>query len=128
MSFKKTLCGLLTIAAIGAGCCNNTGSREHLNKIPEDITLSGKPISVNYTPNSYGYNSAFVGVFEIDGKSLLTYNSLSRGIQAQKAAVIVESERNDGDDELVKLTGHYNGNEFELSSVEANGYKVDFWF
>lgn len=93
----------------------------------QTITISGKPISVAYTSSTNDEFAKFAGVFEVDGKLLLTYSHGADGSrQVAKAAAIVLSEINDRDDELVNMTGKYTGNEFQLSSVQANGYKIDF--
>lgn len=128
---KKTLCALLATSTIGLlGCVENIAEGK-----PKDITISGKPISVAYTSNTYSEYGAFAGVFEVDGKLLLAYRSRTgekfasnqdESLPNAKAAAVVQSEMNDGDNELVSLTGQYRKNQFELSSIEANGYKIDF--
>ena len=126
MGIKKTLYALVTIATIGlAGC-----SEKSVEEIQKDITIFGKPISVVYTPNTYSEYGGFTGVFEVNGKPLLAYKqwkSNKEGFPNAKAAALIQSEMNDGDDELVNLTGQYRGDQFELSSIEANGYKINFY-
>ena len=127
MTIKNTLCTLVAVAAIGLGGCSERPVEEIATK---DITISGKPISVAYNPNTHSEYGAFAAVFDVEGKMLLTYkkgsNMQLRGLSGVKATALIQSEIDDGDDESVKLTGQYRGNEFELSSIEANGYKVNF--
>lgn len=127
MQLKTTLCALVTAATVQLVGCSDRSAE----KVQRDITIYGKPISVAYFPRHF---AGFTGVFEVDGKYLFVFNSISNQSEREylfdfeiaKAAAVVQSEINDGDSELVKLTGQNRGNEFELSSIEANGYRIDF--
>ena len=133
MDFKKSLCAVAAAASIGllADGCEISLSLGHNEKSyeekPKNVSVYAKPVSVAYSPYTYE-PGAFAGVFEVDGKLLLAYQSNINGSSLKyiKAAALVQSEINDGDDELVKLTGQYKKDELELSSIEANGYKIDF--
>jgi len=129
LTIKKTLCVLVAAATIGLVGCDQKSANEIQRdlEIKKEITISGKPISVAYTPSTKTEYGTFAAVFEIDGKFLLAYRrETDRIIPYAEAAAVVQSEMNDGDNEPVNLIGHYQGNRFELSSIEANGYKIDF--
>lgn len=128
MTLRKTLCALVAAAVIElAGCSEKQETQK-------DIKLFGKPVSVAYaidTEHAYG---AFAAVFNVEGKMLLAYkigsNIQPTGHSPVIAAALLQSEIDDGDNELVKLTGQYvftglyKGDDFELSSIEANGYTI----
>ncbi len=124
MTIKTTLCALvLSATVVLAGCVQaNTETTDET-----EVILYGMPISVACTSNTSCDWGKFAGVFEVNEKLLLAYNDGSNtNIEITKAAAIVQSEIDDEDNEFVKLTGKYKEKEFELSSVEANGYKIDF--
>lgn len=125
---KKTLCGLVAAAVtvIGLTAYNEKTLKDN------EVTIYGNPISATYAPRTSESFGLFEGIFEVDGKPLSTYrfdissNFISSNLSNAEAFKVVQSEINDGDNESVILTGNYRGNQFRLSSLEANGYKVDF--
>ena len=121
---KRTLC---TLALLGASCINDYPQNTPLE------TITGIPLS---TGESYARDlGTFAVVIEQEGKHILARSGLSGNseqqygtgtIQKATAQALVESEMNDGDDEPIELTGHYQDDRFIISSLKANGYTVNF--
>jgi len=65
-------------------------------------------------------------VVEREEKKILASAGNSFNLQRAKAAALLQSEINDGDNDLVTLVGNYEGNVFKIKSVEADGYKIEF--
>ena len=62
----------------------------------------------------------------VEGKTLLTYNTSYPVLPQVYAAALIYGERDDGDDEPVKLIGNYNGDKFKLHAIEVGEYSVVF--
>lgn len=126
---NNSICAL--IAALAIGCQGGTVS--NTNKIINSTnvqTIRGKPISVSET---YGQSTGTVAtVLDVEGNKVLAHVSLdqnsggNRITTVAQATALIQSEINDGDDDLVELTGKYVDGVFQMSSLSANGYKVDF--
>ncbi|MBI5064760.1 hypothetical protein HZA97_00860 [Candidatus Woesearchaeota archaeon] len=139
---NNSICAL--IAALAIGCqagtvtsiadnavSKNTASNNTSSVSNTVQTIRGKPLSVSET---YGHGNGTVAtVVDVDGKKVLAYIPLDQsaggnGICAvAQATALFQSEIADGDDDFVELTGSYDPNgTFKISSLSANGYKVDF--
>lgn len=118
-TIKNSICALVAALSIGCGSSQN-------NSQPTYQTIKGRPLSVAIEQDHGGGH--FSTVVDIDGKKVLClFNSdVSIGCVASEAEALIQSEINDGDDESIELTGTYEGNKFNINSVTANGYTVDF--
>ena len=135
---KKTICALVAAALLGAAGATISASRaiESYRSTPqktntvEVLTIKGKPISVD-TEIYYHTKGSISTVIETEGKKVLcSYKTDGwKNIDClilSEANALIQSEINDGDDESIELTGKYNGNKFEINSLKANGYEINF--
>lgn len=127
---RKTI-GTLVMAAALAGC----GPKHEPIK---DIRVEGIPISVAHSEGHRGHWGSLVGVFEIDGKRVLTGSGdkycptkisymperIYQDQERLKAYTILQAEVEDGDKEAVGLVGHYHGDEFYLRVVDVGGHTL----
>ncbi len=107
------------IAGIGiTGCFNE-------EKPIQYITVKGKPLSVVIAESNHGYG-VLACVIEAEEKKILAYAHNYHNVLRAKAGALIQSEINDGDNDLVTLVGNYEDNILNIKSVEANGYKIEF--
>ncbi len=139
MALRKTLTNIVLAGALALGMagCKNEGLNTRLDYNAKPAkpakqyeTISGIPLSVSEVSDRCGGCVAMV--LEVEDRPVLAY--ACNGIAAQrdilanvvKAVALVQSEIVDGDSEEVQLTGRYDGNEFRVKSITANGYTIDF--
>lgn len=90
----------------------------------DNQTLNGLPISVGESfARKYG---TLATVIDINGKKVLGYSRYSTTLKNAEAVALIQSEISDNDNEPVELTGKYVDDRFEIKSIKANGYQVDF--
>jgi len=130
MLMIKSLCALVMAAAVVSGC-----EKRDLN-IPEEVVLSGKPLSVGKRTASNIYDSAQLSIVledesgnKVFGKSydFTQYQApIARWLDDQvvDGYTIVQSEINDGDTEQISLLGIYQDGNFIFREVTANGHTV----
>lgn len=127
---NKTICAVVASIAIGFGGCGWKSQPTNQNIQQTYQTIQGKPISVD--TEIYQHTKGSIStVLEVDGKKVLCSYSTNGwtniySLTLSNANALIQSEINDGDDELIELTGQYIGNEFKISSLKANGYVVSF--
>lgn len=119
-----TLCALVGAAILG---CYDGLHTVDAKVASENNVISGKPISIAYDNGGYVTPGAFALVLEADGKYILASagdpNSERNRVEA---AALIESEINDKDEEKIQVQGTYQGARFEIKSITANGYQIDF--
>lgn len=119
---------ILRISALVAGI-GIPGCFTEEKPIQQYTTIKGKPLSVVIAVtggNGYGILACIV---EREEKKILAYASNYHNftiVPTIQAGALLQSEINDGDDDLVTLVGEYEENMFKIKSVEANGYKIKF--
>ena len=117
--------------------CKNEGLNTRLDYNAKPVkpakqyeTISGIPLSVSEVSDKYGGCVAMV--LEVEDRPVLAYACNGVVVQRDvlesvaKAVALVQSEIVDGDSEEVQLTGRYDGNEFRVKTVSANGYTIEF--
>jgi len=127
-TLQKIVGGLAMIVML-SGCCSENSENIQNTKYE---TIKGQPLAVN-SQIAYGHLRRFAAVINVNGKPVFagadvhpTESTDLFGSRSIDAATLVESEINDGDNGKIELQGHYNGNIFEVQSVKANGYTVNF--
>lgn len=88
-------------------------------------TVKGKPLAVSVVEGHYGYGT-IACVVEADNKKILASAGNYLSYLRARAAALIQSEINDGDNDLVTLIGESRGDLLYLKSIEANGYKIEF--
>lgn len=111
---QKTLgIGALVLSLIG---CSNSDASQGIYQ-----PLSGKPISV--AENDLTLST----VIEVDSKKILAIGYSGITGRVSEGVALIQSEISDGDNEQILLIGKYNNEgRFEIDSLKANGYQVDF--
>lgn len=126
MEMKKTLAGLLVAGTtLVAGSALLSGCQEEKRDYE---AIWGKPLSA-VTAN--GHFDMILEVHgtntEVDGKDVLAYVTFGYAPDCVKAATIVQSEIDDGDNDLMQIQGYYTGfKEFRIRYLAANGLSVEF--
>ncbi len=121
MTIRETLTNMVLVGvlAFGGVACKNENSNSNTQ------TISGIPLSA-YSNDS----DCLATVLDVNGTKVLSYtysgNLSMRHVLNTKGVALIQSEINDGDNEPIRLTGQYEGNHFKISSIEANGYKIDY--
>ena len=126
MTIRKTLTNIVLAGALtlgGVGCSSNK-SETATAVTTIDTTLYGTPLSASQ--NSMEYFGAFAAVFDIGGKKVLAYHYGGGSLNHVEAEALVLSEILDGDNEEVEISGKYVNDRFELSTLKANGYQINF--
>jgi hypothetical protein len=115
---KAITLGLAALLGL-AGCSEELGETK-----PTKSSISGIPLS-SATASQYGYDY-FAGIFKVDGKTVLARTRNTHTSRVAEAQALVNMEINDGDNEAVQLTGHYENDRFFITSLESNGYTINF--
>lgn len=121
---------LQKILGIGAltfliGC----SAKPQNNNPPQYQTLSGKPISV---AESYShYYGSLSTVIEVEGTKVLATvysagNEPNNLKNISEGVALIQSEISDGDNDLITLKGYFSEGRFNVKSLNANGYQIDF--
>lgn len=122
MKNGKTLTSLITATLMGVSGCRESEPQSGYQLI------SGYPISVGVGEYE-GYDGSFSAELDVDGKKILAYRSGKYMNQKfAEAAVLIQSEISDGDNEKVELLGYYaTSTTFIIKSIKANGHQVNFY-
>ncbi len=125
MTFKETVGTVVanvifwgTIAS-GVYMCN----KEEIP--PTQKVISGIPLSV--FADSYRHGGSISAIVSVDRKPVIVHTGKYpvEGYNSDVVALI-QSEISDGDQEEIKLTGHFEQDRFQFQSIQANGYTIHF--
>lgn len=134
---SKSLASLVLVGLSTLGSSNNGHRISYNLTVPPVTTIKGIPLSVQQN-GDFGKRGEqmfnLATVLDVDGKKVLAsgYNSTTLAfnghpsLRVLEAAALIQSEMNDGDNEPIELTGEYSGNRFNIQSVTANGYRINF--
>ena len=118
---KKIILGGMILGAL-AGC---NGKNDSANK-PLEETVKGEPISVQVSGGVHLDNALSVVIKTEKGKYLLCYSSCHCNVSDfTNAAVLIESEMKDGDNQPIEIIGYKQGNMLKMNSIFVNGYKIN---
>jgi hypothetical protein len=128
---KAGLVGLCL--ALPMGCSQNVSIQRidemNAEAAPGYSSVEGKVLSSEYTQNAHCASNRLSFIVQNNGKNTLCYTNGRCGSDDENrnynlASTVVKSAQ--GNNTNVKVTGMQRSEYFEIKSVEANGFRVNF--